>query len=406
MDSKPGPLTLVEMDDPTAKASPTPAPDDDITLAPTLDAPADATIDLKPVERAVPITHGPAVKVDPYAQQAAREYAQGHVDQPLWDRAIAQAQGDRTAAAAIYVRSRGTALRLFDRDRRTGATQPLPTLTPDAPAPDRRRVTRRAAFTRYRTPALGALALLAIAATSVYYLLPSEPPGPAGPAVVQAAAPTSRVPAPRDAVNRSAATPGSDAPGVSTGAGADAARSLALLRTKIDTLRAAGNWNVLVLHAVEWTRREPTSAAAWDELRAGYVHLRQYDDALAAAKTAVRLAPDDPALRRHVGEVQIALDDPAAALVAFREAVARDGNDVASLQAIGLLAARLGQPQEVKVALDRALAVQPGDTLTTCLRQGLTQLAPARDGYTALRQVSAVDEKCRGHGDRAAVALQ
>lgn len=401
-------LELVDIEDPANRAGSVPAPDDDVTLAPALASGDDLTIDIKPVERAVPITQGSPVKIDSYAQQAAREYARGHVDQPLWDRALTQASGDKTAAAAIYVRARGTALRLLDRDRRGGVPPPPPAPAAEAAVPDRRRVARRAAFARYRTPALGGLGLLIVAAASIYYLAAGD--APTTPVVDAARSAPAVAPSVTPAVAGGAtvalhAAPRGDA-AASSQAKADAANSLAALRAKIEALRLAGNWNVLVLHAVEWTRREPNSPAAWDELRAGYVHLRQYDDALAAARRAVALAPDDPALWRHVGEVNVALDDPPAALTAFREAIARDGGDVASLQAVALLATRLGQPQEAKAALDRALVAQPGDAVTVCLRQGLAQIAPTRDAHAALRQVSAVDGKCRGQGDTSAVALK
>lgn len=394
MEPTPFKLELVDIEDPSAKPAPA-AVDDDATVSPEMVRKDDATIDIKPLDRPVPITKGPPAKIDVYAQQAAREYAQGHVDQPLWDRALSQAHGDKTAAAAIYVRARGTALRLLDRDRRFDATRPLPPPPPEVDPHERRRVARRAAFARYRYPALGGLALLVVAAGSVYYLLRGDAPAPAA---VVAARPAGVAPV---AAAVKAATPAAPAAGK-----ADAATSLAALQAKIQELRDAGNWNVLVLYSVEWTRREPDNPAAWNQLRAGYVYLRQYDDALAAAKKAVQLAPNDPVLWRHLGQVNVDLDDPPAALAAFREAVARDAADVASLQAIALLATRLGQPQEAKAALDRASAAQPGDPVTACLRSGLAQLAPARDAYTALRQVSAVDAKCHGRPDGTAVAIK
>jgi Flp pilus assembly protein TadD len=66
-------------------------------------------------------------------------------------------------------------------------------------------------------------------------------------------------------------------------------------------LRAAGNWNVLVLYAAEWTRKEPDNAAAWNHLAVGYSNLRQYNDALDAAERAVQLAPADAIAWRNLG---------------------------------------------------------------------------------------------------------
>lgn len=408
MEPTPLKLELVDIEDRSATPA-SGATDDDATVSPEMVLKDDATIDIKPLDRPVPITKGPPARIDVFAQQAAREYAQGHVDQPLWDRALSQAQGDKTAAAAIYVRARGTALRLLSRDRTFDATRPLPPPPPEVDPGERRRVARKAAFVRYRYPALGGLVLLVVAVGSGYTLLRGGASAPeasvaAGLATPPAAAAKAPVAAKGVPV---AATTGSAA--LAAGAAADnaeAANSIAALQSKIGALRDAGNWNVLVLYSVEWTRREPGNPAAWNQLRAGYMYLRQYDDALGAAKKAVQLAPNDAVLWRRLGEVNVALDDPPAALAALREAVARDATDVASLQSIALLATRLGQPQEAKASLDRALAAQPGDAVTVCLRNGLTQLAPARDAYTALRQVSAVDAKCHGRAEGAAVAVK
>ena len=109
---------------------------------------------------------------------------------------------------------------------------------------------------------------------------------------------------------------------------------------------------------------------------------------------------------RRLGEVNVDIDDPPAAVAAFKEAVARDPADIASLQAIAVMATRLGQPQEAKAALDRALAAQPGDAVSMCLRNGLGALPQARDAFTSQRQVQAVDSKCRGKGDATAVAVK
>ena len=49
---------------------------------------------------------------------------------------------------------------------------------------------------------------------------------------------------------------------------------------KVSELKAAGNWNVLVLYAVEWARKAPANAEAWNELSLGYAKLRQFNDAL------------------------------------------------------------------------------------------------------------------------------
>ena len=60
---------------------------------------------------------------------------------------------------------------------------------------------------------------------------------------------------------------------------------------KVQELLHAGNWNVLVLHAAEWTRKQPENANAWKHLSVGYANLGQTADALAA----MYRAPGPPA---------------------------------------------------------------------------------------------------------------
>jgi len=165
---------------------------------------------------------------------------------------------------------------------------------------------------------------------------------------------------------------------------------------KLQQFRDAGNWNMVVLYSVEWTRRDPANAAAWSELRTGYSNLRQYEDALSAARKAVDLAPGDAALWRHLGNAELDVDDPAKALAAFTEAAARDPADVYSLQQIGMQNARAGRMPEAKTAFELALGVQPGDALTQCLKSGVAQLAVQKEPHAAAQQVRAVDARCRG----------
>ena len=382
MDKAPLSLELVPLD-PAPGSKPAPA-----TLAPVDSGPPESSgeaIEIVPLERVMAIRGGTQAHADPYAAQASLEYARGHIDAPLWDRALGQANGDTTAAAAIYVRARGTALRLLDRGRRA----------------DRRAGERAAAVAdenwkrpkevsvwrkhRYAIAGGGAVALLVVA--GIVWMTA----GTSDDAVVTA--PVIAKPA-RKAPPAVAAAPEAPKP-------SEAGPTTDFLK-KVQDLRDAGNWNVLVLYAVEWTRKEPGNAAAWDNLRDGYQRLRQFEDARSAATKAVQLAPDDARLWRKLADVNLDIDDPAGALAAFEQAAARNGHDVDSLQQIALLEARLGHAAETKAAFDRALAVSPGDPVTTCLRTGVAQMPPARDAYTMALQVRAIDNRC--HGREAAVA--
>lgn len=384
MDKAPLSLELVPIDTPDTQAQPAAspaAPSPPVTAAEiALDA-----IEILPVERPVPIVKSTGAKPDPYAAQAAREYAEGHIDPPLWDRAMSQANGDNTAAAAIYVRARATALRLFDRhpDPRQGAGARLRKV--DALAEDTWVKPAPGFFSHYRMPIIvAALVVPLVVGGGIFAFTRTSPPPSDGVAAAPAA---TGKPAPaKPAVEVKSAKEAAPKP-----PGPDLAK-------KVQELRDTGNWNVMVLYAVEWTRKEPGNAAAWDALRYGYLRLKQYDDAANAANKAVQLSPDDPKLWRALAEAHVERDDPTQALAAFEQAAARNEHDLDSLHQVGLLSARLGQPQAARAAFDRALAVKPGDAIAQCLRTAVAQMPPARDPYTMSVQIRQIDNRCHGRG--------
>lgn len=347
--------------------------------------------------------HGAVPSADRFAREAAQQYAEGHIDQPLWDRAVKQADGDHDTAVAAYLKARATALRLLDREARHEQRAPARagTARPRAPAPpppadadapiveDEHNAAsiaaqsadfaRKRLLGKYRSALVAGAIAVPIVIVSAWVLLGGSEP----PAAVASARPA-------------AAAKVAPAPAKATASAPDPRTVTAEFMQKLQQFRDAGNWNMVVLYSVEWTRRDPANAAAWNELRAGYVNLRQYDDALSAARKAVDLAPGDGMLWRHLGNAQLDVDDPAKALAAFTEAAARDPADVYSLQQIGLLNARAGRMPEAKTAFDLALATQPGDALTQCLKTGVAQLTVQKEAHAAALQVRSVDGKCRG----------
>lgn len=413
MAAKPMTLELVPMDPPPAAddggegakpaapaaapaASPAPAAPPPAAAAPVIEF-------VKPGASPIDLDATQPIHADRYLREATLQYQEGHVDAPLWDRALAQANGDKEAASAIYVKSRAIALRMLERERRarqSGAV-PAPVRPPDFPAdlPDAggadagRHPPAVPLFVRYRIPLIAAGVLVPLLAAGWlvadrFLARPAEPAAPVAAATPAKAAAT-KVPAAAAAKAAPADVPAATAP-------ARAGPNPDLMR-KIDELREAKNWNLLVLYLVEWTRQDPRNVDAWNQLRAGYITLRQYDDALAAAKKAAELAPDDAGMRARIGDVQVYRDDPAAALAAYEEAVARDASDVDSRIRIGLLHAQLGRAPEARAALDRALAVAPGDPLAQCVRLGVAQMTTSPgDTYGRAREAHAVDARCRG----------
>ncbi len=363
--------------------------------APLPEMPAEIEIVPLGTNRAPPLAQ--VETTDRFLREATHQYAEGHLDQPLWDRAFAQANGNKDAAVDSYLHARAIALRLLDRERRSGKRAEVAhpanrekdeateweTLAADD-------IWRRHPNAKYRNAIIGGAVLLSLAVggwlfNSYWNAKPTAAPAMIRTAPVDAS-PTTGDPAATSAA--STAIPG--ATPIQAGATAE-------LMLKIQDLRAAGNSNVLVFYLAEWTRKEPANPAAWDQLRAGYVTLKQYDDALGAAKKALELAPDEPRMWRNAGAAHADVGDAAAALRAFEQAVARDERDVESLRQIGNLNAQLNQFPDAGRAFDRALAINPGDPIALCMRSAVAQLASApKDTYAIARQVKVIDGKCRG----------
>jgi tetratricopeptide (TPR) repeat protein len=118
-------------------------------------------------------------------------------------------------------------------------------------------------------------------------------------------------------------------------------------------LKDAGNWNVLVLYASEWTRKEPNNSAAWSELSVGYANLRQFNDALAAAERAVELSPQDALLWRNLGHLNLNLERLPEAGSAFDRALAVRSEDADALCGAALVAHRLGRTKDAEAMARR-----------------------------------------------------
>ena len=377
-------LELVPFDQPKPETSPASAP---VALE----------IDIVPMGKKQAEAPPTGAAPDRFEREATRQYEEGHIDAPLWTRALAQANGDKETAVAIYLRARATALRLLNRDLRTERRPAAASATP-AVARDEEDEFDHSAFARPgglraavsgRHWLIGAAALVPIAGIAWFAIAQlsgapanEAPVAPAPPRIAAVAPPAQTAATATQPKSALASTP-------SQGVAPDFLK-------KIQDLADAGNWNLFVLYAVEWTRREPANAAAWDRLRVGYVNMRQYDDAVTAAKKAAQLAPKDARMWRALGDVQMEVEDNKGALRSFEQAVALDAQDADSLKHVGILSGRLGQMQEAKAALDAALAIRPDDANTLCLRSALAQSqVQVKDTQVVGRAAKPFDERCR-----------
>lgn len=377
-------LTLVDGPD---MGTPAAQPSSAVTVAPelVLDTPAPVPPAVMPaagVSQAVSTTAGESH--DPFMAEAVREFEAGQVEQPLWARSLAHSGGDVAMAKPAYLRARAVALRLARRDQRSdraldreahlrAASRSSDKSASAAPAPgsiDRKRV------------AMAAGGVVAVALIVAFFVLR---PGPASEHAA-ASAPASKV----------AVAPAPNLDGAKTASTTEHAPPRENFAQKIQEFKDAGNWNVLVLYAAEWTRKEPESAQAWKELGGGYLRMHQYDDALEATRKAVMKAPNDAELWQDLGLINVALHQPAAALSAFDKASELNPRDVTSRVQAGLLNVELGHLPQARDDFANALEINPLDAEALCgaatvaRKEGRT-----KDVDAIVRQAKASGIECR-----------
>jgi tetratricopeptide (TPR) repeat protein len=322
---------------------------------------------------------GAAGSNDGYLGAASREFDAGNIDQALWAKALELAGNNSESAKPAYLRARAAALWVAKRNESAGKT-PSRARTSSR---DKKPAEAPSARPRRRSPSkptmqiAGVLGVIVVVAAVAAMLVPSEQPTP-----IAESKPTPRV------APRKPGPPSADSERVSA-SGDDFSR-------KVSELKAAGNWNVLVLYAVEWTRKAPANPDAWNELGIGYVKLRQFNDALEAANKAAQLAPKNAQAWQNLGEINVALQQPAAALAAYERAVALNERDVASLVQMGMLHAELGHLLDAKAAFARVLAMNPLDADALCGTQNIAlKEGRPKDAEAIGRQLKASDLRCR-----------
>lgn len=303
---------------------------------------------------------------DEFFAAAAKEYEEGHVDTVLWARALAQSGADESLAIAAYLRVRAAALRLRRRDRRVErrarrakSTQDTSKSKVDAEAySENTSATATGARLGAAHPKLKYAAMAAVALASVL-------------AVVRLMAPpqendSARQPrvsvAPPSAERSSSARPVKGAQPVagSASGGANQDDLRPSLEAMVQQSKDAGNWNVLVFYASEWTRKQPDNATAWNELSIGYANLRQFDAALGAVEKAVGLSPQDARLWRNLGHLNLDLERLPEAGSAFERVLTLSAEDADALCGAALVAQRLGQTKDPDAIARRAKAAAGG----------------------------------------------
>ncbi len=287
---------------------------------------------------------------DEFLAKAAKEYQAGTIDQALWRRAADKGGTDASLVIAAYLRSRALALQLQQKKDDSSAIQARGAAKARAPGDPKveSKPNEKIASTLFvGNPALrpkskrwqiaGAIVALAIVAAIAFrFRSPEE--------IESTHAPMAAARAPADpSVLQSPPAAGQT---VATSISADPGGTEPAFPVRIQQLKEIGKWNVLVLYATEWTRREPGNAIAWSELGNGFAKLRQYNDAIEAATKAVQLAPQDPFTWRNLGHINLAVDRVPEAGVAFAKALALRPDDADALCGAAAVALRQARPKD------------------------------------------------------------
>ncbi len=345
-----------------------------------------------PAVAKLPVTAG-MTSADRFLTEAIREYEAGRIDQPLWARAVVQAEGDETRTIAAYLRARSTALQVIKRDKRQERS-------------DRRVRALHAAHGVEQGKAKPADRKRTVIAAMLGGLVVVG--GMLGTFWASNSTQQATVSAPASSAARSEPAKRSEKASNNAAVSVKDEDPSREFRTRIQELKDAGNWNVVVLIASAWTRKEPGNAAAWNELSMGYVNMRQFDDAYGAAKKAVQLAPKDALLWRNLGRLGLDMNEPVEALRAFDEAALLNDKDAYSFVQAGILNARLDRLPEAKLAFDKARALNPDDVDARCgealiaRKQARTR---SKDPNATARQAELSDGKCRDLFEQASVAV-
>jgi cytochrome c-type biogenesis protein CcmH/NrfG len=356
---------------------------------------------------------------DKLIAEASREFDEGLVNQPLWMKMLVKAGGDKAEAKTAYLRARAAELRtahrqaapdgsirlarefLSSESARVGsAPNPSPPLkkAKQSPAKEPKQSVFQDVLARIvakRLYLVCAAAILVLVITAVWLLARRD----AGSASQKVA---TSVPA----AVRAAPGQASGAQTVGTTTPKVGETDIRSFESRLQELAQTGNWNVFVLYAVDWTRKEPGNASAWMQLSVGYSKLRQFKDAVDAASKAAQLAPGNAAAWRNLGQADLAANEAAAALVAFEQASALDGTDMSSLVQVGMLNVKLDRLPQAQVAFDKALAASPDNVEALCGATAVLQKqGRSKDAETFAKRLSALDAKCRDPGDLASVTV-
>jgi tetratricopeptide (TPR) repeat protein len=327
---------------------------------------------------------------DEFLAAAAKEYESGTIDRDLWRQAADQYGRDVSLVIAAYLRARATALQARHKPaegaeiklRGAGSNQdamirkveiePAVEIEPtELPRMGLRSVDPKILYSA------GAVVALFAAAAIVYLVVSLRQNESVRPPVAAAARLSVNQPVSATLI-RNQQPPAATSSRVGTNEG-----GVEALAATVRDLKMAGNWNVLVLYANEWTRKEPNNPVAWRELSVGYANLLQFNDALDAATKAVELSPEDALPWRNLGQINLTVDRLHEAGIAFGRALALNPDDADARCGAAVVAQRQEQPKDPN-ALTRRVGPADGG----CFAMSFGNAAVVSAGGTARKPAS------------------
>ena len=130
-------------------------------------------------------------------------------------------------------------------------------------------------------------------------------------------------------------------------------------RDKLHALFSASELEALERTARDCTRRHPGASLGWQMLGVAFLARGRGEEALPHLLHAVRLAPDDPAIRDNLGLTLLRLGRPAAAEPHFEQATRHDPQRMSAWVNWSQAARQAGHPARAEHCARQALALAP-----------------------------------------------
>ncbi|MEZ0285155.1 MAG: tetratricopeptide repeat protein [Thermoleophilia bacterium] len=129
--------------------------------------------------------------------------------------------------------------------------------------------------------------------------------------------------------------------------------------------------------AIARVENEPRNPEAYEELASAYAATEDYPQAIAAARRAVALEPDDLSRVQVLVSLQLQAGQAAAAVASLQDYTARNPEDAEAFLQLGQQAEQAGRTQLAQLAYQTFLRLEPDDPNAEAVRDRLNELSGA-----------------------------